>query len=451
MIITGKHLSRRTILRGVGAAIALPMLDAMRPALAATAGPGVKSPIRLAFSYVPNGIIMKDWTPQAAGAAYDFTRILKPLEPFREDILVLSGLMDNNGNALGDGPGDHARAAASFLTGVHPKKTAGADIHVGISVDQIAARKVGDQTRFASIELGCEDSRTVGDCDSGYSCAYTNSIAWRTPTSPLPPETNPRAVFERLFGTDTGLDPKTRAQRMSYRMSILDLVQDRTQSLMGNLGNSDRRKVDEYLYAIREIEKRIESAEKDPHPVKPSIEDPAGIPVAFSDYVKLMYDLQTVAFQTDMTRVATLVIAREGSVRTYGEIGIPDPHHPLSHHRGNPEWIEKLVRINTFHASMFAYFLGKLKSTPDGDGTLLDHSMLVYGSGISDGNRHTHEDLPVLLAGRGNGSLKTGRHIAYDKKTPVTNLYLTLLDRMGVEAETIGDSTGELSRVTELG
>ncbi len=451
MIITGKHLSRRTILRGMGAAIALPMLDAMRPALAATAGAGIKPPIRLAFSYVPNGIIMKDWTPQAAGAAYDFTRILKPLEPFREDVLVLSGLMDHNGNALGDGPGDHARAAASFLTGVHPKKTAGADIHVGISVDQIAARKVGDQTRFASIELGCEDSRTVGDCDSGYSCAYTNSIAWRTPSSPLPPETNPRAVFERLFGTDTGLDPKTRAQRMAYRKSILDLVQDRTQSLMGNLGNSDRRKVDEYLYAIREIEKRIESAERDPHPVKPSIEDPAGIPVAFSDYVKLMYDLQVVAFQTDMTRVATLVIAREGSVRTYGEIGIPDPHHPLSHHRGNPEWIEKLVRINTFHASMFAYFLGRLKATPDGDGTLLDHSMLVYGSGISDGNRHTHEDLPVLLAGRGNGSLKTGRHIAFDKETPVTNLYLTLLDRMGVEAETIGDSTGELHHVTELG
>ncbi|HXF26330.1 MAG TPA: DUF1552 domain-containing protein [Bryobacteraceae bacterium] len=444
-------MSRRTILRGMGAAIALPMLDAMHPALAATAGPGMKPPIRLAFSYVPNGIIMKDWTPQAAGATYDFTRILKPLEPFREDVLVLSGLMDHNGNALGDGPGDHARAAASFLTGVHPKKTAGADIHVGISVDQIAARKVGDQTRFASIELGCEDSRTVGDCDSGYSCAYTNSIAWRTPSSPLPPETNPRAVFERLFGTDTGLDPKTRAQRMAYRKSILDLVQDRTQSLMGNLGNSDRRKVDEYLYAIREIEKRIESAERDPHPVKPSIEDPAGIPVAFSDYVKLMYDLQVVAFQTDMTRVATLVIAREGSVRTYGEIGIPDPHHPLSHHRGNPEWIEKLVRINTFHASMFAYFLGKLKAAPDGDGTLLDHSMLVYGSGISDGNRHTHEDLPVLLAGRGNGSLKTGRHIAFDKETPVTNLYLTLLDRMGVEAETIGDSTGELHHVTELG
>ena len=238
---------------------------------------------------------------------------------------------------------------------------------------------------------------------------------------------------------------------MSYRMSILDLVQDRTQSLMGNLGNADRRKVDEYLYAIREIEKRIESAEKDPHPVKPSIEDPAGIPVAFSDYVKLMYDLQVVAFQTDMTRVATLVIAREGSVRTYGEIGIPDPHHPLSHHRGNPEWIEKLVRINTFHASMFAYFLGRLKSIQDGDGTLLDHSMLVYGGGISDGNRHTHEDLPVLLAGRGNGNLKTGRHIAYDKETPVTNLYLTLLDHMGVDAETIGDSTGELHHVTELG
>lgn len=437
-------------MRGLGVTIALPMLDAMAPAMAATAGLKTQAPARLAFAYVPNGIIMKEWTPAATGADYALTPTLSALEPFRQDILVLSGLAHHNAEALEDGAGDHARAAACFLTGVHPKKTAGADIHGGVSVDQIAAAKLGAQTRLASIELGCEDSRTVGNCDSGYSCAYTNSISWRTPTSPMPPETDPRAAFERLFGEDASLDAEAWARRERYRKSILDVVSERTQSLMGTLGASDRRKIDEYLYAIREIERRIEVAEKDGRAGRPSMEEPAGVPVLFSDYVKLMYDLQVIAFQSDTTRVSTMVVGREGSTRTYGEIGVPDPHHPLSHHRGNPEWIGKLAQINKFHVELFAYFLNRLKQTQDGDGTLLDHSMIVYGSAISDGNRHLHYDLPVLVAGRGNGSLKTGRHVKYNENTPMTNLYMTLLDRVGVEPETIGDSTGKLAHLTDV-
>ncbi len=448
MIITRKHLPRRTFLKGMGTAIALPMLDGMVPAMATT---NVEAPVRLALVYVPNGIVMKDWTPKTAGKDFEFTRILKPLESFREDILVLSGLDDRNGNALGDGPGDHARAGAAILTGVHCKKTAGADIHNGISADQVAAKAIGDKTKFASIELGCEDSRTVGNCDSGYSCAYTNSISWRTATTPMPPEVNPRMAFERLFGTaDYSLDAETRARRAGYRKSILDLVREDTEQLSKSLGQADRRKIDEYLYAVREIEKRIESAEKDDHEVKPAIEKPAGIPFTFPEYAKLMFDLQVVAFQADLTRVSTLMLGREGSMRVYPEINVPDPHHPLTHHRNNAEWIEKVARINCLHTETFAYFLEKLKSTKDGDSTLLDHSMVVYLSGLSDGNRHAHEDLPVLVAGRGDGSLKPGRHIVYRRGTPMTNLYVTLLDRMGVQPEKIGDSTGRLEHLTSI-
>jgi hypothetical protein len=449
MIITRKHLPRRTFIKGMGTVIALPLLDAMTPALA---GANQKTaPARLAFVYVPNGIVMSDWTPKGTGRSYECTRILKPLEALREEIFVLSGLADHNGNALGDGPGDHARAGASFLTGVHCKKTAGADIQAGVSADQIAAQQMGAATRLPSIELGCEDSRTVGNCDSGYSCAYTNSISWRTPTTPMPPEVNPRMAFERLFGTtDFSLDPETRARRERYRKSILDLVREDTQKLVGNLGASDRRKIDEYLYAIREIERRIESAEKDNRVVTPSIDKPAGIPIDFREYVKLTFDLLTIAFQADLTRVSTVVVAREGSMRVYPEIGIPDPHHPLTHHRNNEDWIEKVKQINCLHTELFAYFLNKLKSTPDGDGTLLDHSMILYGSGLGDGNRHTHEDLPILLAGRGDGSLKPGRHLVYPRKTPITNLYSTLLDKMGVRPEKIGDSTGKIENLSEL-
>jgi hypothetical protein len=455
MIVTGRHLPRRMFLKGMGAAIALPALDAMTPAFASAAGRaeafgGGGAPLRLAFTYAPNGVTMADWTPSAAGTGFEYSRILKPLEAFREDTLVLSGLAHKNGNALGDGPGDHARAAASYLTGVHPRKTAGADIQNGISVDQVAAKHLSGQTRLSSLELGCDDSRTVGNCDSGYSCAYTNSLAWRGPNTPMPPETNPRLVFERLFGDiDTSVPPETRARRLLHRRSILDLVTARTGELMANLGPSDRRKLDEYLSSIREIERRIERSEKDMTGLTPGIDKPTGIPVLYADYVNLMFDLQVVAFQTDVTRVVTMMMGREGSMRTYPEIGVADPHHPLTHHRNNPEWIEKVTQVNAHHMALFAGFVKKMKATPDGDGTLLDHTVIVYGSGLSDGNRHTHNDLPVLLVGRGGG-LKLGRHVVYAKDTPMTNLYLTLLDRMGVQTEQLGDSTGAIDHLTDV-
>lgn len=452
-LITGKHLSRRTLLRGVGASLALPFLDAMTPAFAGSTAPGrVKPPVRLSFVYVPNGIMMDAWTPKTTGKDFELTRILKPLEPFRNDMFVLSGLNDHQATPMEDGAGDHARAGASYLTGVRPKHTAGADVRGGISADQIAAQALGSRTRVASLELGCDDSRTVGNCDSGYSCAYANSISWRTPTMPMPAEVNPRIVFERLFGTaDLTLDPATRSRRALYRRSILDLVHNDTKKLVRTLGASDRRKIDEYLTAIQEIERRITRAEKEDHELLPQMEKPAGIPTGFDEYLKLMYDLQVLAFQTDTTRITTLMVGREGSNRVYPEIGIPDPHHPLTHHRNNPEWIEKVTKINTFHAELFAYYLAKLKATPDGDGNLLDHTMIVYGSGLSDGNQHLHADLPVLLVGCGDGSLKPGRHIAYTPGTPMTNLYLTVLDRAGVRPESIGDSTGKVQHLTDMG
>ncbi|MGE0883291.1 MAG: DUF1552 domain-containing protein [Blastocatellales bacterium] len=448
MIITRKKLPRRTFLKGIGTAIALPMLDAMTPAL----GSAPKPPVRLAFLYVPNGVVNIDWwRPKGEGKNFEFSRLMKPLEAFREDIFALSGLDDHNGNALGDGPGDHGRAGASFLSGVHCKKTAGADIQAGISADQVAAQAIGHQTRFASLELGCEDSRTVGNCDSGYSCAYTNSISWRTPTTPNPPEVNPRMAFERLFGTaDLSLAPEVRARRAEYRKSILDLVREDTQKLVGSLGSNDRRKLDEYLFAIREIELRIEKAENDNRSITPPMEKPAGIPIGFTEYVTLMCDIQMMAFQTDLTRISTLMFAREGSMRVYPEIGINDPHHPLTHHRNIQEWIEKVARINIYHVELFAQYLKRLKETKDGDGNLLDNSMIVYGAGLCDGNRHNHEDLPILLAGRGGGSFKPGRHIVYPKGTPITNLYMTLLDRMGVQPEKIGDSTGKVAHLSEI-
>jgi hypothetical protein len=436
----------------MGAVIALPALDAMTPAFASGFGSApVRGGInRLAFTYVPNGIMMADWTPVAEGAEFELPRILAPIKPLRDEVLVLSGLSHKNGMALGDGAGDHARAAASYLTGVHPRKTAGADIQNGISVDQIAAQHIGDQTRLRSLELGCDDSRTIGNCDSGYSCAYTNSLAWRGPATPLPPETNPRLVFERLFGDiDTSLPPEVRKRRLLHRRSILDLVTDRTASLMGELGPADRLKLDDYLSSVRDIELRIQKAETDFTGVLPNIEKPTGIPVEYAEYVKLMFDLQIVAFQTDSTRVVTMMMGREGSGRTYPEIGVPDPHHPLTHHRGNPEWIEKVKKINTLHMELFAGFLKKLKETSDGDGTLFDHSLIVYGSGLSDGNRHTHNDLPVLVAG-GGGNFRLGRHLVYPIDTPMTNFYLTLLDRMGVHEEQIGDSTGRVELLTDV-
>ena len=450
MIVTKKHLNRRALLRGFGAALALPMLDSMVPAMAAPATNGGLAPaLRLAFTYIPNGVNYKEWRPTGVGADYEFSRILKPLEKYREDMLVLSGLDLHNGNALGDGGGDHARAGASYLTGVHCKKTTGSDIHGGVSVDQVAAQVVGSKTRLASLELGCEDSRTVGNCDSGFSCAYTNSISWRNPTLPMPPETNPRVIFERLFGSDNlKVDASEKARRALLRTSILDTVGDRTRKLMGEVGPGDRRKLDEYLTGVREVERRIQMAETDTNRFVPSMEAPTGVPVEFADYAKLMFDLQILSFQADLTRVSTFMIGREGSVRAYGEIGVPDPHHPITHHQNQPDLLEKVAKINVFHTQLFSYFVEKMKTTMDGDGSLLDHSMVVYGGGLCDPNRHQHENLPTLLFGRGRGSLKPGRHVQYPDGTPLTNLYMSLLDRMDVHPESLGDSNGMVQHLT---
>ena len=435
-----KHLSRRTILRGLGAAISLPLLDAMVPAFASPST--AAAPLRLAFIYAPNGILMDHWTPATDGADFDLPRILAPLAPHREKVLVLSGLTQNTGRALGDAEGDHARASATYLTGVHPKKTDGAGICAGISVDQMAASHVGASARFPSIELACEDGRLVGNCDSGYSCAYSNTLSWRTPTSPLPSEVNPRAVFERLFGA-IDENPVDRLKRQRDETSILDYVLDDTRRLGAQLGPSDRGKIDEYLTSVREIERRIQLAENDgerPAPdAVPSIDKPSGVPATFAAYAQLMFDLMAAAFQTGATRVSTFMLGREGSTRAYREIGISDAHHPITHHRGDPELIEKVARINTYHVEQLAYFLARLKSTPDGDGTLLDHSLIVYGSGLSDGNRHQHDNLPVLVAGKSGG-----QHVTYPDETPMNNLHVSLLDHMGVPIDSLGDSSGKL-------
>jgi hypothetical protein len=437
--LTGKRLDRRTLLKGVGAAIALPALDAMLPALAAT-GKAAKQARRVAVVYVPNGIIMKDWKLATTGADFAFTRILKPLEPFRQDITVLSGLANHAAEkARGGG---HAKATGSFLSGAQPKYTAGPDVHAGVTFDQLAARRWASETRVSSLQIGCEDARMVGNCDTGSSCAYTNSLSWKDPDTPLPVEVNPRSVFERLFGSaDPSLSPEVRARRALYRKSILDQTRESTQRLITDLGPADRRRMDQYLTDVRELETRISSSEKDQ--VTPPVEKPSGIPFEYPEYVKLMFDLQVIAFQADLTRVSTMMLGREGSVRTYPEIGVPDPHHPLTHHRGHPDFIEKVTKINTFHVELFAGFVQKLKATPDGDGTLLDHSAILYGSALSDGNAHSNTDLPLVVAGHAGG-LRGGRHVAAELGTPVANLFVQLMNCIGLETESFADSTGQL-------
>ena len=440
--LTGEHLDRRTLLRGVGAAIALPALDAMCPALGAPAKYRLgKPPGRVAVVYVPNGIVMKDWKLAETGKDYTFTRILKPLEPFREDITVLSGLA-NHAAVAGRG-GGHAKATGSFLSGTSPKYTAGADVRAGVTFDQLVAERFAAESRVPSLQIGCEDSRMVGNCDTGSSCAYTNSLSWKNPETPLAVEVNPRSVFERLFGAaDPSLSPEVRARRVLYRRSILDLTRGNTERLLSSLGAPDRRKMDEYLTGIREVEKRITASENDP--MTPPSEKPSGIPFEYPAYVKLMFDLQVIAFQSDLTRVSTMMLGREGSVRTYPEIGVPDPHHPLTHHRGHPDFIEKVTKINCHHVELFAYFLGRLKATADGDGTLLDHSAILYGSALSDGNAHSNFDLPLVLAGRAGG-IRGGRHVAAEPKTPVANLFVQMMNCAGVKTERFADSTGMLN------
>jgi hypothetical protein len=430
--------------------MAIPFLDAMVPALAGVSRKAAGPVRRIAFVYVPNGIIMKDWTPQSEGEDFEFPRTLKPVEQFRGNLAVLSGLDHYNGQALGDGPGDHARAGATWLTGVHPKKTQGVDILAGISADQIAAKEIGRQTALPSLELGLEDNRMVGNCDSGYSCAYSNTVSWSSPTTPLPVENNPRAVFERLFGDGETTDSAARALQARQDRSILDFVSQDAARLGMSLGTRDRRKLGEYLDAVREIERRIHSAEQQnaAEDSLPSIDRPSGIPPTFEEHARLMFDLISVAFQADLTRIVTMMLGREGGNRTYRSIGVPDAHHGLTHHFNLPEKIEKIQKIDQHHVEMLSYLLDRLRATFDGDARLLDQSLIVYGSSLSDGNRHNHFDLPLLLAGGLTWGIRGGRHVRFGKGTPMTNLLLTILGLAGVSAETVGDSTGRLDLLT---
>ena len=434
------RINRRALLRGIGTSLGLPMMEAM-------AAPA-KAPCRMAFLYVPNGIMMDQWIPdQKTGVTplpMAFPKVTSELAKYREDILFIGGLTQNGGRALGDGPGDHGRAGASYLTCVHPKKTNGRDLQAGVSVDQIAARALQGKTRLSSLELSCEDGVQGGSCDNGYSCAYSNSISWRTPASPNPAEIRPRAVFERLFGA---VDEGSRR----YERSILDVVTGDASRLSAKLGGADRRKLDEYLYSIRDVEKRIQAAENAPAVRKPDMAAPeAGVPADLGEHARMMIDLLALAFLTDSTRVATLLLALEQSPRAYPEIGIPEAHHGLTHHQGDKEKIAKVIEINRFHMKQFAYLIEKFKATPDGEGTLLDHSMVTYGSGLSDGNAHDHANLPMVLAGRGCGTVKPGRFVRHANETPMANLFIAMLDRMGVPVETLGDGNGRLGYLSDM-
>lgn len=442
--MTRPLISRRTALRGLGVSVALPWLEAMGPATAWAAGGETKAPApnRMCFLYVPNGKNMADWTPKAEGTGFDLPAILEPLKPVRDQFLVLTGLTADKARAHGDGGGDHARALAAFLTGTQAKKTDGTDIRAGISVDQVAAARLADRTRLPSLELGGEPGAMAGNCDSGYSCVYSSTMAWRSATQPLPKEVSPKVVFERLFSTKP---PAERAAQDARRRSMLDFVREDAKDLDAKLGATDRRKLDEYLSAVRDIELRIERAAKLPPVKAPDYKAPAAIPARYEEHVRIMYDLIALAFQSDVTRVVTFVLANEASNRTYPMVGVNEAHHELSHHDNNPQKKAKLREINKFHTSQLSAFLQKLKSIPEGHGTVLDHAMVAYGSGNSDGNAHNHDDLPILLAGGGCGTLKTGRHVRYPRETPLNNLWLSMLDRMDLAVSSLGDGTGKLS------
>ena len=441
-----RRISRRTILRGIGTSLALPLLEVMEDrALRAGFLRDQKPPVRMAFLYVPNGVHMPAWTPRTEGSEFDLPPILAPLSGVRNDLLVLSGLTLNPARALGDGGGDHARAMASFLTGRHPRKTGGTDLRAGVSVDQVAAHHLGHFTRFPSLEIGCEGGQNGGECDHGYSCAYQSNLAWRSESAPLAKQVNPRLVFDRLFGSPAeNASAEASARSTRRQKSVLDFVAEDARRLTQNLGPSDRRKLDEYLTSVREVEQRISSARPTLDLGGTAFRRPLGIPADIEEHLRVMSDLLVLAFQADLTRVATFVFANDGSNRSYGAIGVPDGHHDLSHHGGDSAKQAKIQTINRFHVSQLSYLLNRLKATPDGEGSLLDHSMVLYGSGISDGNAHRHDDLPVLLAGTAAATIKTGRHIRCAAETPLTNLYVSMLNRMGADVEAFGDSTGAL-------
>jgi len=447
MIISKKAIPRRTVLRGLGSMLALPLLDSMMPALSAMQKTAAKPINRFGVMYVPNGMIMKNYLPLTEGAAYELTPTLSALAPFREQGLVVSGLECIP--TPGRPGGAHAKASTRFLTDVSPPLSE-TWLDAGISMDQILAQETGRETQVASLELAIESGETAGACDTGFACPYTNTISWKSKNTPLPTQNDPRVIFERLFGDSTSTDPKARLVRLRQRRSVLDSVSEEVAGLQGVLPQTDRTKLAEYLDAIRGVEQRIQVAEQQSDRELPLVDHPAGIPSSWEDHVNLMFDLQVLAFQCDLTRVITLMVGHEHSGMTYPQIGVPDAHHPISHHQQEPDKVAKVAKINAYHVQMFARFLEKLRSTRDGDGTLLDHATIMYGAGMADSNSHSPIDIPLILAGGGTGNLKGGRHIRF-KNTPLANLHLTLLDQLGVHCDQIGDSTGRIdARILSL-
>lgn len=437
MIISKKALNRRTFLRGAGAAMALPLLDAMVPAMTALAATPAKPVRRLGFVYMPMGAPMAQWTPKQLGELTELSPSLQSLTPYLKQLTVISNLELKNAYS----PGNHATANSAFLSAAKAKMTEGADYELATTVDQIAAQQIGKETPLPSLELAMDLLTTVGACDNGFACVYQNNLSWSSPTSPLPAEAHPRMVFERLFGD--GGSAKDRMAELRRNASILDWVMSDVAALQKKLGPGDQAKVTEYLDTVREVERRIQKAEKQTADSQlPDLDRPTGVPASYGDHAKLMFDLQVLAMQGDVTRVLTFQLAREASTRTYPECGVNDPHHPLSHHSNDPEKLVKLAQINAYHVSLFAYFLGKLQATKDGDGTLLDHSLYLYGSGMGNSDVHDHVDLPIVVAGGGAGKLKGARHIRYKEPTPLANLHLTLLEKMGVKMEAFADSKG---------
>ncbi len=446
MFIFKKHVSRRTFLRGAGVTVALPLLDAMVPALSATQRTAAAGPRRLGFVYLPNGVSMNFkgvnyWRPVGEGSTFEFSPILKPLESFRKDMVVISGLTHRQADVMDDGAnGDHTRGTSTWLTGVHPKHTEGADVRNGISADQIAAQRFGRETPLPSLELALDVTYLAGNCENGYSCAYMNTLSWSSATTPNPTEGNPRIVFERLFG-DGGTSAARVAQARENR-SVLDSVNSELARLLQSVGPSDRNTIGDYVDSVREVERRIQTAERNAAASElPELERPMAIPERFDEHVNLLFDLVALAFQADITRVVTFMLGRELNFRTYPEIGITEGHHGLSHHGDDAAKMARYAKLGTYQAELFGRFLDKLRSSPDGDRTLLDRSLFLYGAGLSNPNLHAHMDLPLLVVG---GGVNGGRHVKYPIETPMTNLLLGMLDRSGIPAETLGDSTGRL-------
>ena len=435
--------SRRTFLRGAGTAMSLPLLEGMAPVIAEAAGSnGAAVPPRMAFIFFPNGAIQPDWKSSGEGENFELGKSLEPIKKFQKKLNVFSGLTQHHGRANGDGGGDHARNASSFLTGAQPRKTSGSNIHVGVSVDQAAASLIGSKTRLPSLELGIDRGRNAGNCDSGYSCAYSSNISWKTASTPMAKEINPRLAFERLFGD--GEESKKQQKRDLYRKSILDLVSEDATTLKKKLGQTDRQKVDEYFTSVRELELRIARSTQEAIEI-PDYEVPAGVPGDLETHVRLMYDILLLAFQTDSTRIATFMVGNAGSNRSYPMVGVNDGHHGISHHRDDEKKVRDIAKIDKYLVSQFAYFLEKLETTREGESNLLENSMILYGSAIADGNRHSHHDLPIVLAGSGGGRLKTGRHMVYPNETPLNNLFVTMCQQAGAGIQELGDSTGVLS------